>query len=215
MLKFFKLPLRKSGARKKVTPPETSGVSVQEWLPFSDIHGGVIHRKDGSVVAVLRVQPFNLALKSANEKKRIISAVHEALNGQQEQFQILSLARPVDLDAYLCKLEDMTREITENSRRRRLLQNYLRYVASLVASGEALERRYYILLPQQVGKQAREEVLQRAHELAMDLERAGLKVNVCDDQEIVDLLFCFTHPVQAAFERAPSIAFNIVTQVEY
>jgi hypothetical protein len=219
MLKFPKLPLRKtSGVREKVAPPNTSGassVSVQEWLPFSDIHGSVIYRKDGGLVAVLRVQPFNLSLKSVNEKKRIISAVHEALNGQQEQFQILSLARPVDLDSYLRKLEDMTREITENSRRRRLLQNYLRYVAGLVASGEALERRYYILLSQAAGKQAREEVLQRAHELAMNLERAGLKVNVCDDQEIIDLLFCFTHPAQAAFERPPGAVSSIATHVEY
>ncbi|KYH30773.1 hypothetical protein [Neomoorella mulderi] len=206
---FFKLPGRKKPAQQQQAEQTAARKAVQDWLPWKDIAGGVITRKDGQAVAVLKVEPINLALKSENEKKRVITAVHEALNGQREAFQILSLGRPVDLDAYLKDLQDLARE-TVNTARRKLLQEYTRYVANLVASGEAMERRYYILLP---GKE-QVEVLQRAHELAGNLERSGLKVKVCNDQEIIDLVFVFSHPAQAAFERPPALGPYLAPQVK-
>ncbi|KYH31330.1 hypothetical protein [Neomoorella mulderi] len=205
----FKLSGKKKPAKQQQVDQAAARKAVQDWLPWKDIAGGVITRKDGQVVAVLKVEPFNLALKSENEKMRVITAVHEALNGQREAFQILSLGRPVDLDAYLRGLQDLARE-TGNLARKKLLQEYTRYVATLVASGEALERRYYILLP---GKE-QVEVLQRAHELASNLERSGLKVRVCSDQEIIDLVFVFTHPAQAAFERPPIPGPYLAPQVK-
>ena len=201
-------------ARGKDTAVESNKASAQQWLPFKDVADGVICRRDGSPAAVLRVRPYNFALKSRNEKKRVISAVHEAFNGQREPMQIISLGRPVDLDAYLRRLESLSRDLTGNPFRRLLLQNYLRYVSGMVAGGEALERRYYILLPYKKGSQAREEAIQRAFELKGMLEGAGLEVDVCYDQEIIDLLFCFTHPVQAAFERPPAPIPHITTQVD-
>ncbi|WP_338832850.1 hypothetical protein MHLNE_16000 [Moorella humiferrea] len=205
----FKLPKKKFSKQQQVDQAQAARKAVQDWLPWEDISGGVIVRKDGQVVAVLKVEPFNLALKSENEKKRVIAAVHEALNGQREAFQILSLGRPVDLDVYLKGLQGLAREVS-NPARKKLLQEYTRYVATLVASGEALERRYYILLP---GKE-QVEVLQRAHELASNLERSGLKVRVCSDQEIIDLVFVFTHPAQAAFERPPMPGPYLPSQVK-
>jgi chemotaxis response regulator CheB len=205
----FKLPVKKKPAKQQQVDQAAARKAVQDWLPWKDIAGGVITRKDGQVVAVLKVEPFNLALKSENEKNRVIAAVHEALNGQREAFQILSLGRPVDLDAYLKILQDLAKEVS-NPARKKLLQEYTRYVATLVASGEALERRYYILLP---GKE-QVEVLQRAHELASNLERSGLKVRVCSEQEIIDLVFVFTHPAQAAFERPPIPGPYLPSQVK-
>lgn len=174
--------------------------AAQEWMPVRDVAGGVLVRRDGAVAAVVRVEPLNLALKSEAEKKRIIGAVHEALNGLRDQIQILSLGRPVDLDAYLRGLEERARDA--DGRRRDLLRAYTRYVAGLAAGGEALERRFYLIVPA-AGKQAREEALARARELAGDLGRAGLTARVCEDAEIIDMLFVWSHPAQAAYERPP------------
>lgn len=198
---LLKLPQKKGAPKQKQPPQQEARKAVQDWLPFKDIAGGVLVRKNGQVAAVLKVEPFNLSLKSETEKKRIITAVFEALNGLKEPFQIFSLGRPVDLDAYLRELQEKARE-TVNPARKRLLQEYIRYVGTLVSSGEAMERRYYILLP---GKD-RDEILQKAHELASNLERSGLKVKICEDQEIIDLLFVFLHPAQAAFELPPLFA---------
>lgn len=177
-------------------------LSSQDWLPFYDVSDGVIKRRDGCLVSALKVEPLNIDLKSSKEKKRIIRAVHEAFNGQWEAFQIICVGRPVDLDAYLQHLEE--RAAKADSKRKRHLREYIRRVAGIVTGGEALEHRYYILLSQEPDVQAREELLKRSYEMAGNIKKSGLKVSICSDSEIIDLLFTFTHPAQTAYERAPS-----------
>lgn len=96
--------------KKPVTPEQLKKKAAQDWLPFQDITSSFIYRRDGELVAVLRVEPLNITLKSETEKKRIITAMHEALNGQLEPIQIFCLPRPVDLDTYLERLQKQARE---------------------------------------------------------------------------------------------------------
>ena len=189
--------------KNPITSEQTKKKAAQDWLPFQDIASSFIYRTDGELVAVLRVEPLNIALKSENEKKRIITAMHEALNGQFEPIQILCLPRPVDLDTYLDGLQQQARE-TIYQIKKRLLQEYIQYVATVVRGGEAIEHRYYVLLSQKPGKHAKEELSQRAFELASNLGRSGLKITVCDDAAILDMLFSFLQPTQAAFEPTPA-----------
>ncbi|OPX88211.1 MAG: hypothetical protein A4E53_02103 [Pelotomaculum sp. PtaB.Bin104] len=179
-------------------------LAAQDWLPFYDVSDGVLKRRDGWLVSALKVEPLNIDLKSASEKKRIIRTVHEAFNGLWEAFQIICVGRPVDLDAYLQDLEDKVEKA--DSRRKKHLREYIRHVAGIVTGGEALEHRHYILLSQEPDTQAREELLKRSYEMAGDLKKSGLKVSLCTDVEIIDLLFTFTHPAQAAYEHAPSFS---------
>jgi hypothetical protein len=180
--------------------------SAQDWLPIKDIVNSAMHKRDGSMVAVLRVDPMNLSLKSDTEKQRIISAVHEAINGQREPLQIICLPRALDLDQYLSSLNDKLKNTASNMKRR-LLAEYIKYVASLVTEGDVLERRYYILLEQKPGagkrQNQRDELQKRCYEFASNLGMSGLRVQVCSDQEIIDLLFSFLNPRQAAYESAP------------
>ncbi|GBF35410.1 hypothetical protein DCCM_4537 [Desulfocucumis palustris] len=201
------LRIKGRGKKKKGDLPAREDISSREpstrdWLPIEDIGGGLIVRRDGWLVAVLKVEPLNIDLKSDREKKRIIKAVHEVFNGQREAFQILSIGRPVDLDGYLQELEVMVGKA--DAKRKRHLREYIRHVAGIVTGGEALEHRYYVLLSQEPDPQARDELLKRSYEMAAGLKTSGLKVTLCQDREIIDLMFSFMHPAQAAFERAPS-----------
>ena len=198
----MKLSLKKK-EKKSLTPEQIKQKAAQDWLPFQDVAGSFIFRRDGELVAVLRVEPLNITLKSENEKKRIITAMHEALNGQTEPIQIVCLPRPVDLDVYLEKLQRQARE-SVNQTAKRLLNEYIQYIAAVVRSGEALEHRYYVLLSRKEGKHVKEELSQRAFELASNLSRSGLKITVCDDAAILDMLFTFLQPAQAAFEPVPA-----------
>lgn len=175
---------------------------AQDWLPFSDVEGNFIIRKDGYLVMALKIEPMNIALKSDAEKKRIIQSIHEAWNAQLEPLQIVSLPRPVDLDHYFSALQNKAKD-TLDPKKRRLLQEYINYIATVVRTGEAVERRYYILLSHKAGKSAKEEISQRAFELSSDLASSGLKVEIADDREVLDMLFSFLQPAQAAFEDIP------------
>ena len=200
----FKIKGGSENKKNKLTAREetfTREPSTRDWLPIDDVSGSVIKRRDGCLVAVLKVEPLNVDLKSVREKKRIIKTVHEVFNGQREVFQIMSIGRPVDLDGYLQELEVMVGKA--DAKRKRHLREYVRHVAGIVTGGEALEHRYYVLLSQEPDSQARDELLKRSYEMAAGLKTSGLKVDLCQEREIIDLLFSFMHPAQAAFERAP------------
>lgn len=77
-------------------------------------------------------------------------------------------------------------------------------MATVVRGGEAIEHRYYVLLSQKAEKHVKEELSQRTFELASNLGRSGLKITVCDDTAILDMLFSFLQPTQAAFEPTPT-----------
>lgn len=188
----------KSSVKERAKIEETKRKTVQEWFPVKDVAEDMILLKDGRYVCVLKVMPLNIGLKSENEKKRIIETVHEALNGFKDSMQIFSIGRPIDLDSYINFLQTKSREETSTIKKR-LLQEYLKYVASIVTSGEAIERRFFIML----SEKEKDEIKVKAHELAVNLEKSGLKVEVAMDQDIIDLLFSFSHPSQAAFEKAP------------
>ncbi|BDG59773.1 hypothetical protein [Caldinitratiruptor microaerophilus] len=202
----FRRPRSQAQARSSLPP------AVGAWFPVQDVDDAVLVRRDGALVAGLWVLPVNLSLCSSAEQGRIIAAVHEALNALQHPAQILSVARPVDLDAYVRGLEARLQEV--DPARQRLLRPYIRYVSGLVASGEALERRYYVLLPQPPGPGAREELLRRAAELAERLRRADLEAHVLGGRELLDLLHTWSHPAQAAFERLPDGPPSLTTFLE-
>ena len=177
--------------------------AVQGWLPVQDVDRGLIVRTDGVLVAVVRVEPAPFALLSDRERERRIGALHEAIQALPGAVQIVVVPRPIDLDQYLRDLESRLRET--DGPRRALLRGYLTYVRSLVGSGEALERRFFVLVPMSPAdskrRGARDELIQRTTEFVGALGRAELTAHLCDDREVIDLLFSFLHPAQSAFER--------------
>ncbi len=197
---WSKVRLKKPSGRNPAAGPGEKN-TVQQWLPLRDIAGGCLVLAGGSVVAVVRVEPSPFTLLSAGERARRIAALHEAIQALPGPAQVCAIPRPIDLDAYLAELEARLAE-TDGSRRA-VLRGYARYVRGLVAGAAAMERRFYVLLPGDGRKKGgREETMQRAGELVAALARADLAAHLCGDQEILDLLFCFFHPAQAAFERA-------------
>ena len=186
-------------------PGAAARATSQAWLraEVADVAGGLIHRGDGSLVAVLAVEPANIALLSDRERAQRITALHEALQGIRDAYQMLALPRPIDLDAYLRDLEAIL--AGADPKRRRLLGEYTRYVRRVTGSGEAMERRFYLLLPLPPADARRRgaapDLLQRAAEVAAALGAADLRASVLDDRGLIDLLHTFLHPSTAAFER--------------
>lgn len=193
------LPGSKTNQRPRSGSGGSANQSVQSWLPVRDVRDGLLVRADGSSVAAFRVDPAPFTLLSERERERRISGLHEALQALAGGAQIAVVPRPLDLDAYLANLESLLMEA--DGARRGLLRNYLAYVRGLVTSAGALERRFYVLLAGEP-RTTSDELLQQARELVAALGRAELSAHLCDERELIDLLFVFAHPAQAAFERA-------------
>lgn len=201
MLQQLKAKLSKT-PKAADTEKEATKKAAQEWIPVEDIRGSFMFMRDNRLVVALRVEAINISLLSSNEKKKIITALHEVINGFQYPMQWLSLGRSVDLDGYIAQLERTAQE-THDFTRNKLLKGYIRQAAEMAAGGETLERRFYILLSQPLEKYAEGELLNRARELAGDIQGVGLKAELCSEKQMIDLLFTFFQPVQAGFEKAP------------
>ena len=191
--------------RNKNTPQAAAQQTAQSWLPLADLVDGIMLTKDKRLVAVVRVHAAPFSLLSEAEQERRISGLRAAYQALAE-FQVLSVARPVDLDGYLKTLDERQTELS--GIKRRLLREYAQWVAGIVRAGEAMERRYYVLLSQPDGKAAREELVKRARALARDLAQAELEAHVCDTSEVADLLFVSLQPRYAALERVESEAMT-------
>ncbi|MHB1128385.1 MAG: hypothetical protein ACYC2T_15855 [Bacillota bacterium] len=200
---------------EKIPARAEGQATVQNWLPVRDISGGLLTRSDGHMVAVIRVKPAPFTLLSQAEKTRRIAALHEAIQALPGAVQICALPRPIDLDSYIADLE--ARQVEVEGSQKAVLRGYVHYVRSLAVNAEATERRFYVLVNGE-GKNrgGREELLQRVQELVAALARAELQAHLCNDREVLDLMFCFFHPAQVAFERPayPTVAPVYMTAKE-
>lgn len=199
------------GPKEQPVAP-SAPLTVQRWLPVRDVENGMIIRRDGALVAALEIQPINLGLMSPSEQMQVIGAVHEVVNSLQQPAQILSIPRPLDLDAYIHQLEAQLSQVSPD--RQRMLRQYIRYVAGQVEGGQAQERRYYILLSQEAGRGARADLLQLVNDLVARLNAAGLRTHELGDAELFNLLYVWSHPNQAAFERSPVDGPALISRLE-
>ncbi|TVX85625.1 hypothetical protein [Paenibacillus agilis] len=196
---------RSKEKKNSKTASTTKNPSTQEWMPIKDIQNNLLYRKDNHIVAAIRVQPVNLNLLSIKERIRKVKRLEEALSGLNYEYQIISIAKPVDLDSYIMKLEQMRRD-TDNVIKKKLLSIYSNQAVAKASSGEALERHFYILIAHQLGKNPKldeQVILQQATQLAAAMSSAELLSSVCGDSDLRTLQFIFSNPAQAAFERAP------------
>lgn len=198
-------------AKKRPAARPAGGRSTQEWVNVKDIYQGFILRKDGGFAGAIRVSPVNIHLLTKNEQKAKIRLLYEVLNGLETPFQIFSVSRPVDLDAFIAKMRAM-RERTPDATKSRLLGEYIRHAAATASGGNTVERQFYLLLSAAGGKNAaleQQQLAQKLYEASARLSGAGLTANVCADQELRELLFICFAPAQSAYERAPTAMFEM------
>ena len=189
---------QKVAQKPGLTPAQ---LTAQAWLPIHDLHDGCLIRPDGGVVAGIQIAPYSLDLKSEREQEQVIQGFQAAINGLDVPWQLLSVYRPVDLDAYLTMLDIHLTEAAGH--RRRVLGEYTRWVRQQVQGGEMVERRYYLLMTR-TGRDAVAEHAQTIRGLIDDLQRIqGFRADRLTDALWRELLFLLFHSGQAAIESIP------------
>jgi|LSQX01.3.fsa_nt_gb hypothetical protein len=193
---------KKSSSGK--TPEELKQIqsirTAQQWIPIIDIDNAVVYRRDNTILGAIRVQPLNIDLLSDSESRRIVDALSEGLNGENENFQIFCIGRPVDLNNYLEWLQVKLKN--ENDfMRKRVLKNYIHEAAIIASSGDTIERRFYVIVTKPAGHKSESDLLNRLSDFAAKLSSAELVCTICKDDELMDLFALFANPVQASFDR--------------
>lgn len=185
--------------------PDPSAESSSRWVAdrVRAVADGLLWRGgDGAVVSVVRVEPVAMGLLSEREQVARVEGLHEALHVVTGAFQIVSVQRAVDLDAYLADLDGTVRDATA-PQQRALAREYREYVRGLVSGGEVREQRYYLLLgpdPTNQGAWKEPDASKAGVDMVAALGKAGLTAHVADATEIVDLLATALQPGRRADE---------------
>lgn len=180
---------------------KTKALTAQQWLPISDIEGNVIYRKDNIITAMLRVQPENIDLLSDREQRRKVDSLAEGFNGEREPIQIFCVGRPVDLSDYLEELNGQSK-MEQDFVRKMVLKGYIQQASKIASSGEASERRFYVIIFKHIEDNRTEnELINRINELHIKFSQAELNCNICNEDELIEVLALFASPIQAAFEK--------------
>jgi hypothetical protein len=201
-----KEPLKPETPPSIVTGSKSSTPSVQAWLPFYDVNMNFIWRRDNHLVTAVEIEPINIFLLSEEEQKRKIKMLFEVINSLDVHWSAICIQRPVDLDKYIGKQEEMRNAETHHMRRR-ILDSSIRNASQVASSGEAMDLQFYILISGELKNKKQildmQQLLNKATELAESLTSAELVSQVCSDHELRELLFNYLNPLQSAYERAP------------
>jgi hypothetical protein len=195
--------------KKEVSPKK---ITAQQWLQVKDIKNNIVIFKDMTIAKAIKITPKNIFLLANNEKDKAINLLFEAFNSVEYTYQIFILPRPVDLDSYIAGLEQK-KQMTNDILKRKLYQGDIVEATNKATSGKAIDRDFYIIIVEESEKNI--TILNdKVKTFAIALDRAELPSKVCNEQELRDLNFAFTHPSIIAYEKSPQDNFFMPTLYE-
>lgn len=124
----------------------TIEASTQLYLKIAEIHDDTVVLKSGGLRAVLEVGSVNFSLKSEEEQNAIIGAYQEFLNVLDFPVQILIRSRKLDVDGYIERMLTIARK-QQDPLLKDQTYNYINFIASLVKNQAIMEKRFYVVVP--------------------------------------------------------------------
>ncbi|MDO9557240.1 MAG: hypothetical protein Q7J82_06635 [Coriobacteriia bacterium] len=200
--------LKTTKAAPTVTP------SVTDWLPVEDIREDHVVLTDGTLTALLRVTPADLALLGESDRRRLITAYQEAYNGERGSFALVIMPRTVDLERYMMRLENRLSG-EANPHKRLVLKAAMSEAARLVREGACVERQYYFVViePPNNDGHALDRLRERSAQLVGRLAAGGVEAQRCAYDEIHRALMLYAMPRQAAMLPA-ALELSLVPMLE-
>lgn len=213
--------------------------STQEHLDLLDIQGSLVLLKTGGAAMVLQATSVNFDLLSEREQDAMIAAYATLLNSLTFPIQIVVNSRKLDISAYLAKIDEQAKGSTQaNPYLRRKIDSYKEFIVSLVAKGEVLDKRFYIVIPYFEGptlaqnpagllsflfggkpkaprinkaallEKARVNLEPKRDHLIKQFERLGIKARQLTTSELIELYYEIYNPEAARVQHIAGGAGN-------
>jgi hypothetical protein len=128
----------------------TRSEATQKFVPVKEIRNGIIILKDGSYRGVLMCSSSNLALKSTDEQRAIISGFQDFLNTLDFSIQIVVHSRKMDIRPYIALLEEKSAE-QKTELLRIQLREYIEFIRSFGEKQNIMTKTFYIIVPYSSG----------------------------------------------------------------
>ncbi|MBU0767040.1 hypothetical protein KKF55_04670 [Patescibacteria group bacterium] len=121
--------------------------TTQRYLPIAEIRNDTVVLKNGGLRALLSVEPLNFNLKSETEQEGIIARYQNFLNTITFPIQIVITSTRVNIDPYINNIR-MRAGSQKNDLLREQSQMYASFVEKLVEVADIMQKRFYVVVPQ-------------------------------------------------------------------
>lgn len=166
--------------------------TAQQEINILDIKNNLIYTRDNLIIAILKINSLNMQLFSKKELKNKIKDITSELSTETKEFKMTSIARPVDVGSLI----DFLRNILNNSTdsiQKRLLRENIRETLNLTLIGDAVERQNLLIISEVLSDNAEQEIQKRAREIVQKFDNCGMKLEILNDQYLIQVCNSFTN----------------------
>lgn len=166
--------------------------SAQQEINILDIKNNLIYTRDNLIIAILKINSLNMQLFSKKELLNKVKDITSELSTETKEFKMTSIARPVDVGSLI----DFLRNILSNSTdsiQKRLLRENIRETLNLTLVGDAVERQNLLIISEVLNDNAEKEIQKRAREIVQKFDNCGMKLEILNDQYLIQVCNSFTN----------------------
>ena len=112
-------------------------------VPVKNIVNGTIILDDDTKVTGVKIMPRNIFILDQSTQNAIITNLRTVYNVIDYEFWIIAADRPVDINVYLSELQLLYNRVTDNSKRKIIMQDINK--ANMFLSNNVVDTEYFLL----------------------------------------------------------------------
>ncbi len=187
--------------------------TCNQEINILDIKNNAIYTRDNYVIMALKLNSINIQLFSKRELEQKIKEITNELASDLKELKFLSISRPVDVTDLIEKLRNILSG-SDIQKQKNLLKQNIRETVRLTITGEVVERQNFITIFDKNDDMTEKELLKRAMDLVNKFGNCGIKVDILNEQELIQLCnstlninFAFREDTEFD-ERVPFLQLN-------
>lgn len=166
--------------------------TAQQEINILDIKNNLIYTRDNLIISVIKINSLNMQLFSKKELLNKVKEITSELSTETKEFKMTSIARPVDVGTLIDYLREILSNTTD-SIQKRLLRENIRETLNLTLVGDAVERQNLLIISENLTDNAEQEIQKRAREIVQKFDNCGIKLEILNDQYLIQICNSFTN----------------------
>lgn len=166
--------------------------TAQQEINILDIKNNLIYTRDNLIISVIKINSLNMQLFSKKELLNKVKEITSELSTETKEFKMTSIARPVDVGTLIDYLREILSNTTD-SIQKRLLRENIRETLNLTLVGDAVERQNLLIISENLTDNAEQEIQKRAREIVQKFNNCGMKLEILNDQYLIQICNSFTN----------------------
>lgn len=173
--------------------------SANEEINVLDIKNNFIYTRDNLIFCILKINSINMQLFSNKELQQKVTDITSELSSESKEFKFFSISRPVDVGSLIYDLRERLNN-TDNPKLKMILKKNINETLKLTMTGEVVERQNFMIIYEQYVDNAEKDLLKRAIDLINKFDNCDIKVELLDENLLIQLCNSFTN-VNYAFKE--------------